>query len=205
MGELKTLRQWAGVAPPVSLVREKTALVLIDCQEVYFSGNLSLPEGPAAVARGKVLLGWARQNGIAVIHVRHEAAATSPLFAPDSRDVDFHPDLSPEEREGVVVKHFPSSFHQTPLEELLRQSGIDTLVVAGFMTHMCVESTVRNGLHLGFKCIVAADACTTRPLPAAGEDGTVSAELLHRAALAAMADRFADVLTVDGIVALPLV
>lgn len=205
MEGVKTLRQLAGVAPLSALVGEKTALVLIDCQEVYFSGNLCLPNGAAAAARGNALLGWARRNGIAVIHVRHEAAAASPLFASGSRDVDFHPDLSPEEGEEVVVKRFPSSFHQTPLEELLRQRGADTLVVAGFMTHMCVESTVRHSLHLGFKCIVAADACATRALPAAGADGTVSAELLHQAALAAMADRFADVFTVDGIAALPLV
>lgn len=205
MEEVKTLRQWAGIAPPSAIVREKTALVLVDCQEVYFSGSLSLLEGAAAAAQGKALLGWARRNGIAVIHIRHEAAAASALFAPGSHDVDFHPDLSPEEGETVVLKRFPSSFHQTQLEELLRQRGVDTLVVAGFMTHMCVESTVRHGLHLGFKCIVAADACATRPLPTAGEGGAVPAELLHRAALAAMADRFADVFTVEGIAALPLV
>jgi nicotinamidase-related amidase len=73
------------------------------------------------------------------------------------------------------------------------------LIVVGFMTHMCVSTTVRSALDHGYRCTVVAAACGTRDLPD-GRGGVIPAEVVHRANLAALADRFAKVVeTVEGI------
>jgi nicotinamidase-related amidase len=87
----------------------------------------------------------------------------------------------------------PSAFNGTRLEEALRDLGVVSPVFAGFMTHMCVSSAVRDALERGFQPWVVGDACATRPLPD-GRGGVLDAEVVHRAHLASLADRFAGVL-----------
>ena len=99
----------------------------------------------------------------------------------------------------VIIKPLPNSFARTPLDETLKKLGRRNLIVAGFMTHMCVSATVRSALDHGYRCTVVAAACATRDLPD-GHGGVVPAEVVHRASLAALADRFATVIdTSDGI------
>jgi hypothetical protein len=67
------------------------------------------------------------------------------------------------------------------------------------MTHMCVSTTVRAALDLGYRCTVIATACATRDLPD-GRGGVVPAGIVHRANLVALADRFTRLVeTVDEI------
>ena len=91
-----------------------------------------------------------------------------------------------------MTKGMPNAFAGTELAEVLRKSGVESLIVAGFMTHMCVSSTVRAAVDLGFGCTVVAGACATRDLPD-GQGGVIAAGPLHWAELAALADRFAIV------------
>jgi nicotinamidase-related amidase len=100
--------------------------------------------------------------------------------------------------EAVLHKPLPNAFAQTDLDAALKKLGRPQLVFAGFMTHMCVSSTARAALDLGYKASVAADAAATRDLPDP-MGGTIAADALHRAALAALADRFAIVAKVDEI------
>jgi nicotinamidase-related amidase len=91
----------------------------------------------------------------------------------------------------------PSRFARTTLAETLRKLGRNHLIVVGFMTHMCVSTTVRAALDYGYRCTVVAAACGTPDLP---DGGGVPAAVVHRANLAALADRFARVVeTVDEI------
>jgi nicotinamidase-related amidase len=91
-----------------------------------------------------------------------------------------------------VVKNYPNSFVKTDLDEVLRTSNATNLVLAGFMTHMCVNSTARGAFNLGYAPTVVASATATRALP--GVDGRpVPAESLQAASLAALADLFAVV------------
>jgi nicotinamidase-related amidase len=96
------------------------------------------------------------------------------------------------------------AFSKTDLDAHLRVSGIDTLLVAGIMTHLAVDSTARDAAILGYRVIVAADATATRTLPGAAGAPSVDATTLQRASLAAMADRFADVMTASEIAQLPM-
>lgn len=202
----KTLREWAGVKPVSQILMKKTALILIDIQMDYFTpGKLSIPDGESAVSQAAELRQWARSSGIPVIHIQQQTAnPASPLFASGSAGVKFHPKVMPTSGEIVIQKGFPSSFRGTSLQEHLITLGIDTLILAGLMTHMCVDSTAREAIHLGYNVIIASDACATRDLPLVNGDGILPHHELHRAALTALSDRFAEVLTAAVIMELPV-
>lgn len=200
-----TLRQRAGLAPLTSIVPEKTALVLIDLQMDYFTpGRVLIPEGEAAVTKAGALRAWARDTCLTVIHIQHLSPTTSPIFASGTSGVDFHPAVAPADGEIVITKAFPSSFHQTELQATLQARGIDTLIIAGMMTHMCVDTTTRGAAHLGYRAIVAADACATRDLPAFDGQGVIAHQDLHRTVLTALSDRFADVMTLEQVMHLAI-
>jgi nicotinamidase-related amidase len=103
----------------------------------------------------------------------------------------------------VIVKHYPNSFVGTDLEARLRAAGIENVILAGFMTHMCVNSTARGAFNLGFKPTVVARATATRDLPAAG-GGVIKAEALQQASLATLGDLFAVIAaSADEVAAAP--
>jgi nicotinamidase-related amidase len=99
----------------------------------------------------------------------------------------------------VIVKHFPNSFVQTELDDQLKAASARNLLLAGFMTHMCVNSTARGAFNLGYAPTVVASATATRSLP--GPAGIVPSEALQLASLAAIADLFGVV--VPDVAAIP--
>lgn len=201
-----TMRQWAGCTPPTAIDPARTALLCIDYELEFFAGHLHVPHGPQAAMQGARLVEWADALGMTVVHVRHVASdPASPLFGAQGGMIEFHPDVEPKPHHLVVSKHLPSAFADTGLEETLRTRGVDTLVVAGLMTHMCVTSAVADASYRGFSVIVAADACADRNLPAHDGHGIIPHLAIHRNALAALADRFADVMDTDAIIALATV
>jgi isochorismate hydrolase len=98
----------------------------------------------------------------------------------------------------VLPKGLPNAFAGTALEATLRDTGRRELILAGFMTHMCISSTARAALDLGYRTTVVAGATATRDLPDPTGPGTVPAAEVHRATLAALADRFAIVVPDAG-------
>jgi len=201
----KTLRQLAGLAKPTAVLRTTTALVLIDIQRDYFGDKLIIPAGEAAVQKAAELLAWARRNRLMVVHVQHQMPrADSPMFTPGTNGIEFHPAVTPTDGERIVVKHFPSSFTQTELNDRLKERGIETLVLCGLMTHLCVDTTARSALEHGYRTIIARDACATRDLPNPEGNGVIPHAAIHAATLAALADRFADVMTTAEITSLTM-
>jgi nicotinamidase-related amidase len=99
----------------------------------------------------------------------------------------------PASGETVITKNFPNSFRETPLLEALRAADVGTLVIAGMMTHMCVDTTVRAAADLGFACTLAHDACATRDLAFGGQN--VAAAAVQAAYMAALNGSFANVLS----------
>jgi nicotinamidase-related amidase len=202
---LTTLRALYGMTPPRRLSAPHTALVLVDFQEEFFHGRLPLSDGKSAVAHAAALAAWARRSGIAVIHVRNQAArADSPLFAPGSATTRFVSELEPRPGELVITKSMAGAFSHTNLNDELKQRSVDTLIVGGLMTHLAVQSTAADATVLGYHSIIAADAVTTRALPGAGGYADVDAATLQRASLAILADRMADVMTNRALLALPI-
>ncbi|MCD2194045.1 cysteine hydrolase [Actinomycetospora endophytica] len=184
-----TLRELTGMSgDPASLTG--SALIMIDLQNTYTQGVMALENVDPAIEQAARLLDRARSAGSTIVHVQHEAGAGTPYDtnAEIGAIVDA---VAPKPGEHRVVKNLPSSFVGTDLEEYLRGAGVTNLVLAGFMTHMCVNSTARSAFNLGFAPTVVAGATATRALP--GPDGTVPASSLQQASLAALSDMFAVV------------
>lgn len=183
-----TLRNIAGL-PGTPAALADSALVLIDCQNTYREGIMALSGVEAALDEAARLLAAARQLGIPVFHIQHDAGPGSPydIRQPIGAIAD---KVAPAPGEPVIVKNYPNSFIGTDLEAQLKTSGRNNVVLAGLMTHMCVNSTARGAFNLGFAPTVVAAATATRDLP--GSDGqTVPAAALQQASLAALADLFA--------------
>ena len=187
----QTLREIGGLpAKPARL--DESVVIIVDAQKEYSEGALPLWGLNAAVREIEVLLARARAANTPVFHIVQHSRRGGRVFAPDGPFVAIFDELKPLEGEKVVVKSLPSSFKLTTLEVEIRKTGRKNLVVVGFMTHMCVNSTVRDAAEMGYACTVVANACATRDLPD-GHGGTISAEAVHVANLAALRDRFAVV------------
>ena len=190
-----TLRALTGLpATPAPL--SDSALVLIDCQNTYTRGVMELDGVQSALDEVAALLDRARSAGVPVIHIQHNGGAGSP-YDIDAEIGAIVDRVAPRDGESVVVKSYPNSFVQTDLDDRLKSVGAANLVLAGFMTHMCVNSTARGGFNLGYAPTVVAAATATRALP--GTDGQpVPAAAMQSASLAAMADLFAVVVPGSG-------
>lgn len=194
----KTLLEISGIALPPARLAD-SAVVVIDAQRVYVDGRLRLPGVGAALAETARLLARARAAGTPVIHVVQHGRPGGAICDPQGPDVAIADPVAPQPGESVIIKSLPNSFARTALDQTLKKLGRKNLIVAGFMTHMCVSTTVRAALDHGYRCTVIATACTTRDL-SDGRGGVVPADVVHRANLAALADRFATVVdTSDAI------
>jgi nicotinamidase-related amidase len=170
-----------------------TALVVIDIQNDYFPGGAMELEGAeAAGAKAGEAMAHFRAKKLPVIHVRHLSVRPgATFFLPGTRGADIHASVKPLGDETVVEKNFPNSFRGTSLEQVLKDSGAKNLVIAGMMTHMCVDASVRQAADLGYKVTLLADACATRAQSFGGE--TVPARQVHAAFLAALNGFYAKV------------
>lgn len=188
MSEPKTLLQLSGAdLQPARL--EDACLVLIDMQNEYLSGPLAVPDAGAAITKAQNLLAKARQAESPIIHIAHKGRAGG-LFDRDGERGQIVSALAPVAGEEIVEKGLPNAFAGTELQTLLSESGRKEAIVCGFMTHMCVSSTARAAIDLGFRVTVDAEACATRDLPD-GQGGIVDARTLHNVSLVALSDRFA--------------
>lgn len=191
-----SLRQMVGVTPLVqrggALLAAQCALLLIDYQVAYRQGALALPAEPVASENARQLRAWAVLNGIAVLHVQHQAPAGAGHFSPTSPAVEPLAGLAPAAGEICIIKHLPSAFSGTGLADVLQARAIKTVLLAGYMTHNCVDSTARDAFHRGYHVAVVEDASATRDLPGPG-GSTLPAASVHAAVLAGLGDRIAEI------------
>lgn len=169
------------------------ALLIVDIQNDYFAGGKMELEGsePASLRAGELLAAF-RERRVPVIHVQHISVRPgATFFLPDTEGVRIHANVAPAAQETVIQKHFPNSFRDTPLLEHLRGGGVDELVIAGMMTHMCIDATTRAASDLGFRCFLAHDACATRSL----SFGTtrIPADHVHGSFVSALSGAYATV------------
>lgn len=179
---------------------ERPALLMIDVQREYFTREspLRIPDGPAVLDRLSGLLEEARARGVSVVHVQHHEDATAEVFATGTPMVETMAEVAPAEGEPLVVKHLPGAFDGTNLDEVLAGLGAKTVVIAGFMTHMCCDTTAREAQARGFDVVFLTDGTATRDL--VGPTGrTLSHELVHEATLAAQADGFSTLMDVSSV------
>jgi nicotinamidase-related amidase len=198
MAELVTLRNLMGMAEgPAPL--SQSALVMIDCQNTYREGLMALTGVEPAIEEAARLLARAREAGTPIFHILHDAGEGSP-YDVRAKIGQISDEVAPRDGEPVLVKTHPNSFYGTDLDKLLSQLPSRDLVLAGFMTHMCVSSTARAAFDLGYRSTVVAAATATRDLPAR-DGGTVPADAVQQSSLAEVADLFS--LVVDRESAVP--
>ncbi len=192
-----TLRDLVGLGQTPGKLAD-AALILIDCQNTYREGIMALEGVEPALQQAKLLLDKARTLKVPVIHIQHDAGEGTPydIRAHIGQIADV---VAPIAGEDVITKHYPNSFVGTNLDDVLKAHGIKNIVLAGFMTHMCVNSTAHGGFNLGYAPTVVASATATRALP--GADGKIiPASQVHAAALAATRDLYAAIAnTIDEV------
>ena len=197
MSEAKTLLQMAGANPAPPKLSD-AAVVIIDAQNEYVTGKLPLDGVEAALANIASLLKAARSAGAPVIHVV-QRGRPGGLFDPASDAFKIAPQAACADGEPVIEKPLPNSFAKTDLHAALQATGRKSLVLAGFMTHMCVSATARSALDHGYSTAVVSDAAATRALPDPLGGADIPAAQLHRTALAELADRFATIVRTTDI------
>jgi nicotinamidase-related amidase len=153
----------------------ETALLLIDIQDFYFPGGKSaLVEPEEAAINAAKLLYHFRKEKMVIIHVRHNSE-------PGGKINDM---VKPLPDEKIFSKNGVNCFVGTDLLPFLKINKIDTLVICGMQTHMCVEAATRAGSDMGFSCILIHDACATKDLKFG--DKVVRAEDVHYSTLATL-------------------
>jgi nicotinamidase-related amidase len=171
----------------------KSALILIDLQNDYFPGGaMELAGMTQAAAQAQALLAAWRQARLPRFHVQHIALGPgATFFRPDTPGVEINESVRPLPGEALLRKHYPNAFRDTGLLEVLQAAGIDELIIAGAMSHMCIDATTRAAFDYGFSCTVIHDACATRDL--AFEGLIIPAAQVHGAFMAALRMRYARV------------
>ncbi|HWV50229.1 MAG TPA: cysteine hydrolase family protein [Microbacterium sp.] len=179
-----TLRDLNGLGQTPASLADST-LLLVDYQNTYTRGVMELEGWEPALDAAADLLERARAAGTAIIHIQHDGGEGS---AYDIRDEigGIHPRVAPIDGEQVVIKNAPNAFVGTDLGERVDAAGNTNVIVAGFMTHMCVTFTSEGAFLRGNAPTVVAEACATRSLQTAVAG--VSAEQLHHSALATIGD-----------------
>lgn len=176
-------------------------LLVVDVQRAFCDpgGAHFLPAFEACAAPLAGLITAWRALGRLVVFTRHGHADPSDAgvhgrfwgsaLGRDEADAALVWPANPAPGEPVVVKETYDAFHGTSLEKLLRAAGVRQVLVAGVLTHLCVETTVRAAFVRGFEPFVAMDACAS------------NLARLHEDALVAMAAGFAGLLSTDEAVA----
>jgi len=174
----------------------KRALLVIDVQNEYFTGKLPIAHPPGSLDNIVKAMEQARKSGIPVVVVQHTSPQKdAPVFRKGSEGWNLHPRIAAQAYDHLIEKNLPGSFTGTDLESWLRERKIDTIVIAGYMTQMCCDTTARQAFHVGLAVECLSDATGT--LPVSNKAGSVTAEELHRAILVTQAMRFSKVMTTD--------
>ncbi len=173
------------------------AIVFIDFQNEYVDGAMPLGEpGAKATKNARLILDQARKDNRPIFHIAHHGEKNDGVFDPSTKNVDIVESLQPIDGEKVITKKHPNAFYNTSLQADLESTAAKQVLFVGFMSHMCVSSSVRAAFDLGFECVVARDACATRALPDP-QGNTISADTMHNTAMAAIHDRFTALITTD--------
>lgn len=171
----------------------KQGLLVVDVQNDYFTGgSMELFEMDEVASNCSKLLNLFRQKQAPIFHIQHIATREgATFFVPNTHGCEINESVKPYSNEPIVVKHYPSSFRETELNEMLKMAGVDEVIICGAMTHMCIDTTTRAAFDLGFKCHVISNACATRDLEFNGQ--LVKAIDVQAAFMAALSVPFAQV------------
>ena len=160
------------------------ALLIIDVQREYFDGALPISHPAGHLDRILEAMDSATNAGVPVAVIRHhQADPQSPIFRKDSDMWQLHTEVDSRPRDVLIDKQLPGSFTGTDLDPWLKQHDVDTVSIAGYMTHMCCDTTARQAFHRGYRVEFLRDATGT--LTVENEAGKATAEELQQSILVA--------------------
>lgn len=175
----------------------RRALIVIDVQNDYVGGDLPIEFPPVeqSLANIGMAMDAAKAAGVPVVLIQNVLPEGAPFMARGTVGAELHPTVGTRNSDHHVLKHLPSAFAGTGLEDWLRERRVDTLTIVGYMTHNCDFSTVVHAFHAGFAVEILSDA--TGSVPYANRAGTASAAEIHRIASVVMQSRFAAVMSTE--------
>ena len=179
----------------------RTAVLVIDVQPFFANQDLQPPVGEV-LPRLRRFLDIARDAGVLRVFVRAEfpperwtsvwqeqfGEELGELLVPGSSEVEFERGFEPGPDDLVVTKDCYSSFLRTELERMLRSRGIDTVIVGGLTTDVCVSSTARDAFQRDFRTITLSDCCAEQT------------HARHESGLETLASNFGQVCTSDDVI-----
>ncbi|OYU77641.1 MAG: cysteine hydrolase, partial [Burkholderiales bacterium PBB5] len=142
-----------------------TALIVIDVHVALFDPVPRPHEADAVLTRIHHLARAARAAGVPVVWVQHESPHEGHPLAHGSPGWAVHPAAGPDAADVFIRKTTPDSFLRTGLAEWLATRGIGHLVVCGYASEYCVDTSTRRAAGLGLAVTLAADAHTTHDKP----------------------------------------
>jgi nicotinamidase-related amidase len=171
------------------------ALLVIDVQDEYVTGNLPIewPEVQGSVSNIARAMDAAVRHGLPVVVVQNTAPAGAGIFERGTPGWALHAAVASRPRDHYVEKRLPSALSGTDLRGWLQARGIDTITVVGYMTHNCVDATIRQAVHDGLAAEMLEDACGS--VPYENRAGRKTAREIHEAFKVVMQSRFAAVAT----------
>lgn len=171
------------------------ALLVIDVQNEYFTGALPITHPAGHLEQILDVMDAARGKVPTIVVQHHFPSPDKPFFQKGTPGWELHPDVAERPCDELIEKTLPGAFTDTPLETWLREHDISTVTIAGYMTHMCCDTTARQAVHCGFDVEFLEDATGTLDL--SNTAGEVTAEELHRSILCAQQMLLSEVLDVD--------
>lgn len=178
-------------------VKMKQALLVIDVQNEYFTGKMPVSYPPKSLDNILKAMDTATAKGISVVVIQHSATqANSAVFVKGGDGWKLHPEVAKRPNSVLIEKHLPGSFTGTNLDVWLKKHGIDTVIIAGYMTQMCCDTTAKQAMHLGYAVRFLSDATGT--LDIKNDAGSVTAENLHKTILTVQNSRFSKVMSTDA-------
>jgi nicotinamidase-related amidase len=173
-----------------------SALVLIDVQKEYQAGGaLAIAGFDKAATNISKLLTWARSGNADILHVRHISRNwKDDSFRANSSGVDFADGFEPKENEQVFTKSFPSAFSAPLFGIYLERKAYDQIIICGYTSFLCCDSTSREAFHNGYSVVFAEDAIGEFAF------GGFTEEEIHRYATAVQGVMFAKVVKTSEII-----
>lgn len=170
---------------------------MIDVQREYFDGALPISHPVGHLETILNVMDKATAAKVPTVVIRHhQADPESPIFRLNSDMWQLHPQVEERPRDILIDKQLPGSFTGTSLAQWIADNNISTLTIAGYMTHMCCDTTARQAVHQGLKVEFLSDATGT--LDVENEAGKATAQELQNSILVAQQMFLSEVLTSEA-------
>ncbi len=189
----------------------RTALINVDLQNCFVENSpIASPDGPKIVDCVNRLARCCRAHAVAVVHTAHRLrpdrsntgvlgeilpVVNDGIIDHGSATGAYHPALEIDDRDILLEKPRFGAFHGTDLELILRNRGIDTVIVSGIATNVCCETTAREANVRDFRVIFLRDGTACHSI------GDLTASDIQAATCATLGAVFAEVTTVDDVIA----